>query len=193
MALAAWFLLAFLAGLLALLAIPLHLSFTLQRHEGRHMGSGTLGWLFGTVQIPIHPRARAKRALPKISTVKRERGGGTRRVVSMLQTKGFGRRALKLARDLLRHTQVQTLDLDIRLGLDDPADTGRLWGVVGPLAALLPLPPVARIAITPDFAAEVLEVEGQGQIRIIPLQWLAVILLFALSPTTLRALRALSL
>jgi hypothetical protein len=47
-----------------------------------------------------------------------------------------------------------------------------------------------RVAIEPEFAAEVFEVEGRGRIRLIPLQLLSVLLVFALSPTTLRALYA---
>lgn len=188
MILLGWLVLALVASLLALLAIPVELEFTWQCREGRHTGGGAIGWLFGAVRVPLRPRTDAKPKLPTIKAQSRKRGGAGR-MISMLQTEGFARRALKLARDLLRRIHVRTLNLDVRLGLDDPADTGRLWGAVGPLAALLPLPPVACVAITPDFSAEVLEFEGQGHIRIVPLQWLAVILVFVLSPATFRALR----
>ena len=74
--------------------------------------------------------------------------------------------------------------------MDDPADTGRLWGVVGPLAALLATSRAMQVSIQPDFAAEVFEYQGRGYISVIPLQVLALLLAFALSPVTLRAFRA---
>jgi len=80
--------------------------------------------------------------------------------------------------------------MEVRLGLDDPADTGRLWAVVGPLAAILTLPVHARVAIEPEFACEALEVDGKGCIRIIPIRLLFVVLVFLLSPGTLRTLHA---
>ena len=187
LALAGWLLLALLAGLLALLAIPVDLEFSLQRRGGRQTGGGTLRWLFGAVRVPLHPRA--KRRPPKHKG--RERGrSGARRVLSLLQTEGFGGRLLKLAQDLLRCIRVRNLSLDVRLGLDDPADTGRLWAVAGPLAAMLPLPPATRLTVVPDFATEVFEAEGQGRIRIVPIRCLAAILVFVLSSAAPHARRA---
>jgi len=186
-----WILFALLASLLLLLAIPVDLAFSVQRQEGRQEGRGTLGWLFGLVRLPLGKpkmRAQAKPARLKIKRRHRKRGGGARRIMAMFRIEGFGWRLLRLARDLLRRIHIRELSLEIRLGLDDPADTGRLWSVVGPLAAMLALPSVTRVAIEPEFSTEALEVDGKGHIRIIPVQLLLVILLFVLSPTTLRAL-----
>lgn len=180
-----WLVLALFASLLALLAVPVDVEFSLRHRAGRQQGDCALGWLFGAVRVPLFPRVRDER---KPSAFKPARS--PRSVMFMLQTEGLGRQLLKLARGLLRRIHVRTLSLDVRLGLDDPADTGRLWAVVGPLAALLPLPPVARFAIEPDFADAVFEAEGQGRVRLIPIQCLPVILVFVLSPATLRALRA---
>jgi hypothetical protein len=188
-----WILLALLASLLMLLAIPVDLAFCVQRHEGRQEGRGTLGWLFGLVQLRLGKskvRAESKPARPKVKRHKRKRGGA-RRMMAMLRSEGFGWRLLRLARDLLQRIHIHELSLKVRLGLDDPADTGRLWAVIGPLAAMLTLPPVTRVAIEPEFATEAIEVDGKGHIRIIPIQLLFVILLFVLSPKTLRAMYSL--
>lgn len=191
MALVAWIVLAPLALLLALLAIPLDLDFSVQRREGRQQGHGTLGWLFGVVRLrlgnsKVRDRAQAER--PRIKR-RRHKPGGAHRVIAMLRSEGFGRRLLKLARDLLRRIHIRELRLNLRLGLDDPADTGRLWAVLGPLAAMLALLPHAHVTIEPAFSAEAFEIDGHGHIRVIPIQLLFVILVFVLSPTTLRALR----
>lgn len=187
-----WLLLAFMVSLLTLLAVPVDLAFSVQRHEGRQEVNGTLGWLFGLVRLRLgkpKARARAKSKRPKPGRRHRKRGGA-RRAMAMLRAEGFGRRLLRLAQDLLRRVHIRDLSLDVRLGLDDPADTGRLWAVIGPFAAILTLPPVARIAIEPEFTAEALDVDGKGSIRIIPIELLFVMLVFVLSPTTLRALYA---
>lgn len=185
-----WILFALLAILLMLLAIPVDLAFSVQRHEGWQEGRGTLGWLFGLVRLRLGKAKLRAESKPERTKIKRRhhKRGGARRIMVMLRIEGFGWRLLRLARDLLRRIHIRELSLKIRLGLDDPADTGRLWAVVGPLAAMLALPPVTRVAIEPEFSTEALEVDGKGHIRIIPIQLLFVILVFLLSPTTLRAL-----
>ncbi len=187
-----WIVLGILAGLLAVLAVPVELIFAVRRHAGQQETRATLRWLFGLVRVRLgKPEARslARPERPGRRRTRRKRGGA-RRVMAMLRMEGFGRRLLRLARDLLRRIRIRELSLAVRLGLDDPADTGRLWGVVGPLAALLARCPVARIAIEPDFGAEALDVDGKGHIRIVPIELLFVMLVFVLNPATLRALYA---
>lgn len=186
-----WILLGCLATLLALLAVPVDLTFSVQRRDGRQEAGATLRWLFGLVRLRLgEPKARA-RATPERPKARRDRGkrGGARRVLAMFRIEGFGWRLLRLAQDLLRHIRIQSLAMEVRLGLDDPADTGRLWALIGTLAAILPVPPVARVAVEPEFTCEALEVDGEGRVRIIPIQLLFVMLVFVLSPGTLRALR----
>jgi hypothetical protein len=185
-----WILLAFLASVLALLAIPVDLAFSVQRHEGRQEARGTLGWLFGLVRVRLGGPKERVRAKPERPRPRRRRRGRvrTRRATAMLRVEGFGWRLLRLARDLFRRIHIRDLSLEVRLGLADPADTGRLWGVVGPLIAMLPSSLVTRLAVEAEFTREALEVEGKGSIRIIPVQLLFVMLVFVLSPSTLRAL-----
>ncbi len=184
-----WILLALLAGLLALLAVPLELAFSVRREGVRREGRGSLRWLFGLVRVRLGGPGERVRAGPGRPASRRPRrgGGGARRMLALVQVEGFGSRLLRLARDLFRRIRIQELSLRVRLGLDDPADTGRLWAVVGPLAAL---PGLRRVAIEPEFAAETFELDGRGRIRIVPLRLLSVLLRFALSPVTLRAVYA---
>ncbi|MCP5191319.1 MAG: DUF2953 domain-containing protein [Pseudomonadales bacterium] len=187
-----WALAGLLLLLVVLLAIPVELKFDLRHWEGERKSSATLVWLFGAVSFPLVSRARTKPEQPrKVAKAKEaHRRTASGRVLSMLQTEGFPGRLLQLARDLPRRIRIRDLSLDARLGLDDPADTGQLWGVVGPLAALLATSRAMQGSIQPDFAAEVFEYQGQGHVSFIPIQVLALLLFFALSPVTLRALRA---
>lgn len=183
-----WLLLALPAGLLGLLAIPLDLGFAYRRGGDQPHASCAVAWLFGAIRLRLCPRPQAGRRRRKAVKRQARAGGRPRRLLTMLRARGFPGRLVRLARDLLRCLHVRRLSLDVRLGLDDPADTGRLWGLVAPLASLLAPPPRTRIAITPDFTAQVFEMECRGQVRIVPLQLLAFGLLFLLSPTLWRAL-----
>jgi hypothetical protein len=79
----------------------------------------------------------------------------------------------------------------MRLGLGDPADTGRLWAVVGPLSAAAQLRN-AELRIEPEFADPVLELRADGRVLLVPLRFLIVAIAFALSPPTIRAWRTLA-
>lgn len=79
----------------------------------------------------------------------------------------------------------------MRLGLGDPADTGRLWAMVGPLSALVQNLRNAEVRIEPEFADPVFEFESHGRVLLIPIQFIFVIIAFALSPPSIRAWRTL--
>lgn len=182
-------LVALLVGLVALLAIPIDVVFAVQRDE-RFEGRVTIGWLFGLARVPVGPpHARAK---PKKAKPARVHRGPHRphKVSAMLRSEGFLRRLVRLLRRLAGRIHVRRLRLYLRLGLDDPADTGQLWGVVGPLAWAAPVPTGADLAIEPEFTGATFQFNGEGAVRIVPIEILALLIAFALSPVTWRALRA---
>jgi hypothetical protein len=59
--------------------------------------------------------------------------------------------------------------------------------VIGPVAALCPVPASARVAIRPDFTAAVFHLDADAEARVVPLAVLAVVAAFLVSPATLRA------
>lgn len=175
-----------------LAAVPVEAAFWVERHDGRGKAGGTLSWLFGLARIPLGADRRRVRAARQ-----RLAGGGKRgrrraagRLSAMLETEGFPSRVLRLVGDVLRSIRIRQLSLQVRLGLDDPADTGRLWAVVGPLAGMLSILPGAHIVVEPRFTSEVFDVDLRSRFRVIPLRLLFATLSFALSPVTLRVLRA---
>jgi len=176
--------------LLALLAVPVDVAFSARRRE-RLNTRLSVRWLWGRVPLPVpeggggSPRRKRRNRHPKPGTPSRARRG-----LAMVRSEDFPRRVLRLFGDLARRVRVRRLELDLRLGLDDPADTGRLWGLIGPASAMLALPPPARIAITPEFAGSVLHLDAHGSVRIVPAALVAVMLAFLLSPITLRAMFA---
>ena len=77
------------------------------------------------------------------------------------------------------------------LGLGDPADTGQLWALMGPVSALSSNLRDAAVHIEPDFNEATLEVDGSGEIRIVPLEFLYLGCGLLVSPSFWRGARLL--
>lgn len=174
------------AALVLLLAVPVDVGFEVHRRE-RTESRVRLGWLWGRVRVPVPAGGRKERKKPRR---RRERKPGrpssARRVIAMVRSPHFPRRVLRLARDLVRRVRFTTLECSARLGLDDPADTGRLWGVLGPASALLAAGP-GRVELAPEFGGALFHLDARGEARIVPGALLLTLLAFLVAPATLRA------
>lgn len=174
--------------LVLLLALPVEIIFVLQ-HEEASRRDVSLVCFFGLIRISLRSRSRKQtREKPFRKKPKKTKRSGQRKVLSLVRNAYFRQRVLRYARYLFRSINVRTLDLQVRLGLDDPADTGRLWGVMGPLSALLACCRHAKIRIEPDFAEEICFWESHGRIRVRPLQVILISLSFFLSPQVMYVL-----
>ena len=177
-----------LGALGLLLAIPVHVSFVVRRREALSRRI-YIGWMFGMIHVPLRPAKRRVSRRRRRRAGKRTTGHG-RRLLAMLRSRDFLSRALRLLRDVMRRVEVRRCDVQMRFGLDDPADTGQLWAAVGPIMAVVPTPSAARFAVEPDFTAPAFNLDARGEIRVIPIALMAVFASFLLSPPTVRALRA---
>jgi Protein of unknown function (DUF2953) len=184
------------AGLLGLvvllLAVPIDVAFGFERVES-FTGRITVLWLFGLVRfrIPIPgaakpPRPEAEPQIPPERAKPRARGRRAN-VLAVLRQAAFRRRVYRFAKDLVRAAHARELYLRIRLGLGDPADTGRLWAFVGPLNALAQNLRNAEVRVEPEFVDPVFKFETHGRFLLVPLQFAALAIAFALSPPSLRA------
>ena len=132
-------------------------------------------WLFGLIRFRIDIPGTAKIVSrhpkrPPGKNINRKRGGTIRDIFALLQQSAFRRRSLRFINGLLHATRAQDLYLHLRIGLGDPADTGRLWGFLGPVAGMAADLSRAEVCFEPVFIAPALEVEGHGEFRLIPLQ-----------------------
>jgi hypothetical protein len=91
----------------------------------------------------------------------------------------------QLVRALLAQTLVRELTLRARAGLDDPADTGMLWGALAPLLAWAG-DQRGSFDLAPEFAGSCLEVRGYGRFTLVPARYLLVLTAFLLNPRTWR-------
>lgn len=190
---------AVLLGLVVLLlAVPADVAFHFRRIEA-FAGEIAVRWLFGLVRFRINvPRAarpKPSKPVPKRKAAEtrqkpKARGRGPE-VFAVLRQAAFRRRVYRFVKDLVRAAHARDLYLRLRLGLGDAADTGRLWAFVGPLSALAQNVPNAEVRVEPEFVDPVFEFEASGRVLLIPLQFVALAIAFALSPSSIRAWRTL--
>jgi hypothetical protein len=167
--------------IILVLSIPVDMALELEATE-RAGSKMRVGWLFGLFWKDIRGRKRKK-------PVKREKRD-MRYFLSVLRVRGLPGGILKLARRMLGRLKVGQMDIDIRLGLDDPADTGMvysvLWPVLIPVGALGPV----NFRFEPAFDEPAFDASVHGKVRVYPIQMVGPVLRFVFSPTGLRAIRA---
>ncbi|MDH3209332.1 MAG: DUF2953 domain-containing protein [Burkholderiaceae bacterium] len=188
---------AVLSGLLVLmLAVPIDVAFRIQGIEA-FKGQIMIRWLFGLVRFRIRVPDAAKLQVPRPGTgqhatkVWGKKPGGHANVLAVLRIAAFRQRVYRLVKDLVHAAHLHELGIRIRLGLGDPADTGRLWALLGSLSALAQSLHNTQVRIEPDFTDAVFEVDAKGRFLLVPLQFLALAIAFVLSPPSIQAWRTL--
>ena len=177
-----------LMGVLALLSVPVDLSFQVHRN-GALRAALTVGWMFGLVTLPVTRKRREPDRKPKPAKkpAKKKRAGSVNWMRVILDA-GFRRRLGQFLQQMFAAIRLRDFRLRLRVGFDDPADTGLFWAVVGPATVLLPVKASEALDLAPEFGGGMIEVDSRGRVRIIPAQlaWIAVA--FALSPATVGAI-----
>lgn len=184
------FLAAALMLLLGLLAIPVVLDFRIAWDKVLS-DDVRLRWAFGLVRFRVRLKGARQERPQKPARKPRPRSRSWSRGRDLLRAardEALRRRMRRLIGDLWRAVGKRDLRLRIRIGLGDPADTGRLWAAVGPIRGMLASLP-ADVDIEPDFVDSTLAVDASGGIRVVPLRLVFLgVALFA-SPPVWRGLR----
>ena len=178
-------------GLLGLLTVPVRLRFEARGLDPLR-GQAHVSWLFGLVAFQLRAPAsdKAAREPPRKRVAGRRARRERTELVAMLRNADFRRRGLQLVRDLLAAARLNDAFLHLRLGLDDPAATGRLWALAGPLNAAASRLRAIDVRVEPEFLEPALDFHTAGRLRIIPLQLISLLTIFVLSPSVRRSWRA---
>ena len=170
--------------IILMLSIPVDMTFDLATHE-HTKAKIRIGWLFGLVWKDIRARKEKK---PKEKPKKR-RKRGIKSFLPLLRIKGLPGKILKLVRQIFGCLRIKQLDVTLRVGLDDPFDTGMLCSVLWP--ALIPPSPSGKVRfrLEPVFSEFAFEASLQGWVRLFPIQLVWLLVSFVLSPTGLRLLK----
>lgn len=182
----------FLSLVVILLAMPVTLTYQFSWKE-TPTADLRLIWAFGLVRADLSPdRAKPKPDKPEAAHQKAARRGKPARkktdFMAAIRQPAFRRRILRFVSDVWHAIHKKNVRLLLRLGLGDPADTGQLWAVLGPLSGMLARLRDIRIAIEPDFLDSRLEVDSSGTIRIIPLRLAIIVLGLLFSPPIWRGI-----
>ena len=182
----------FLSLIVILLAMPVTLTYQLAWKDTLSANL-RLDWAFGLVRKDVSPDLESPgpddgEAAGK-KTARRGKAAAKRpNFIAAIRHAPFRRRAVRFVADLWRAIRKENVRLLVRLGLGDPADTGRLWAVLGPLSGMLARFRDIRVLIEPDFLDSTLEVDSSGTIRVIPLQVAVIVLGLLVSPSIWRGI-----
>lgn len=188
-----WLLVAagLILAIIGLLWAPVHLSLALERETRTDVHVG-VEWLFLRLDRKIgagggparKPREKAKKEKKPGKPHKGRRAWRTLRSVASVSglTSWLGR----FLRRMARAVRVQRLRADLRLGLDDPADTGRLFGFLVPLTLGLEGCRSWDVRLLPDFGGPVLAGRAEADMSLYPSRVAVGVLLLVFSPQAFR-------
>jgi hypothetical protein len=193
-----WFIVV-LVGLAALitlfLCIPVELIFH-ANSEGRPKFSLKLVWFFGLFKSDLGQfgKKSPKKSAEKLEKPARNWLQDTRVSWEIFQTKGLFRQLRRFVMRTIRSVRVKEFAANLKVDLENPADTGLLFAFIAPLNLavnrFLPYP----INIEPSFTGEsFLAGHANAIIRLIPIQLAASLGGLAFSLPALRAIKKLVL
>lgn len=154
-----WFLivLAVLAGLIVLLLLVLcvPVDVVIEWDSTKHPRIQlTLLWLFGLIRF-APGKKRGMQAESRREKKVRKRPGLIK-VLKIITTRGLFGKVASLVKSSLRKVRIAELEGDIKLELDDPADAGFVYGVLGAAYPILRLTRLNQIRIEPVLGEEVM-------------------------------------
>lgn len=181
------------ALLVLLLCIPLDLALRFDS-DRRPKFSMKLVWLFGLVRTEARRQKPAEKEViaerkPKLG----EQENVIRVIFKVLRTKDMPGQITHLLRSIFRHLKIRDLVANLKIGLDNPADTGLLFALIAPLSLFASFLPY-QIKIEPSFTANFfLQGHFSGVIRTQPIHLVGSFIGFVFSLPVVRAVKTLAL
>ena len=169
-----------------LLIIPIEAEFKFNNLNGNEKRVN-LKALFGLVSVALYPSLKSgKHKIKEKAANQKKSGPGFSKLISVLKNGKFLGKTLRTLKKLLISIKPDLNQFHFRLGLNDPADTGILWGLIGPLSGILYGFTEKDVIIEPDFLDPSLGLNTRGSLSIVPLEILYISLGYILSPTVIK-------
>ncbi len=178
-------------AVLVVLAIPVTLVFRLSWPQ-KDRRDVAVRWFFWRIRLDAGAGAEPKRDKSRDERARKRDGSSPTQagdVLAALRYAPFRRRLMRFVGDVWSSIQKRDVFIHLRLGLGDPADTGQLWALLGPLAGMLATVDDASIRIDPDFVDAAVEVDAGGELRVVPLRLIGQAVMLMLSPDFRHGLR----
>ena len=173
------------------LSVPLDVALHMDAH-GRPKFSMRLVWLFGLVSKEVRPEEKKR-------VIKGRRGLGervrqARAMFEILRIKGLLRQLKSLLKGMFSCIEIREIGANLRVGLDNPADTALLFAFIGPATLFLESSFPYQLRVQPSFDDEaVFDGYLDGAARLRPIKLVRPLLGFTFSSATIRALKILVL
>ena len=155
-----------------------------------------LEWLFGLVSKEVKRGEKKPEEKKKIAKEKpkKKRRKDFRTILRILRTKGLLKQLKDLVKDVLGQLKIRELMVNLKLGLDNPADTGFLFASIGVMTPFLGLHSQYQIRVQPSFENEaVFEGYLHGVLRLWPIKLARPFIRFGFSLAALRVVKILVL
>ena len=182
------------ALIVAALAVPLVLVISAERVDALK-ATWRVRWLFGLVDVrssrdrPASPPPERSETASTARGRSRKAVKGARVGIAVLRTHGLPGRVRRLAGSLFQRVKLEEFQLRTAFGLDNPADTGIVCGLLSPLLV------IARMRdLNVDFRPMFLETGLRGvlsaTVHVRPLSIVGPLAAFLVSPPVIRAARS---
>lgn len=176
-----------------LLCIPVEATGKMDTSAGKPFNV-RISWLFGLLRTDIG-RKRKQPGIRKDRPAKKRTRRGLREgadiITGALDAGGIVRQAGKLATGIFRRLVIREIKGDFSIGLEDPADTGMLFAIAGPVNAVLNLRPEYNVSLHPVFTGEdTLEGYLDGTVKVRPLELIIPVLRFLAARDVRRVMKA---
>jgi hypothetical protein len=185
--LAGGFIAAIVVGIIVFfLSVPLDLSLHFEADE-KFRFLFRFKWLFGLVKTGAGKRKKK----PQRKVRKKGRWDWSF-LWGLLRTRGLPGKLLRFLRDILRHLKIRDLEVDLEVGLGDPADTALFVGWIWLPTFLTSTQTGHLIRVVPSFNDDlVFQGHAYISIRLIPIQLVPAFVRFGFSQPGIMILRAL--
>lgn len=174
---------------MAILSVPLDILCRIEVYE-RPKFRIRLKWLFGLLKKDIKEKRK-----PEEKREERKPGEGRRwlrAVFEIVRIEGMLKRLRRLVKEILNHLKIRELRVNFKVGLDNPADTALLLGIIESSRLFWRPSFPHEIDIRADYEGEVV-LEGYAHlaVRVLPVQIVAPLLRFLFSWSAIKAVRIL--
>jgi len=169
-----------------LLIIPVEFVFNYKNFENP-VKKVILSWFFGIISFEVNPiKASSKEKKEVKPHSENKKGPGFSKIRKILGNSKFTGKTYNTVRRFLSSAKPKLNRFYLKIGLGDPADTGLLWGLIGPLSGILYGYADKDLVIEPDFLDPAFDVETEGKITIIPLEMLYIAFSYIFSPVVIK-------
>jgi len=164
------------------LSVPLDLEFRIEV-PGKPKFTARLVWLFGLVKKELK-RGKKKEDKKPVNRIEQARA-----ILDILRTKGLLKRLRCLFKGILSRIKLREFRIDLKVGLDDPSNTGLILAIIGPPAFLANSFLPVQINVQPSFDKATLEGNVYVRARLRPIRLVIPLLRFAFSKPAMRVVK----